>query len=206
MSGDIAEETGTTTSPGHLDWSQDKPVCVPRQLAKLLQLSVEECADFGAMLGISAEEVRGFCVWRNAPTRAELAGQVLERQAARVLYRGKVESQVAPGVMEQYARSPTLPPLSSRRKRARGTVRASAWSCRRNGLANEGCRTLALWAAATRQSCLNLLPCMGPGWYPKVSLAAMLDMGVCRWDHIVSGISAKEPRQRSDAADGRRLA
>ena len=56
---------------------EDKPLCVPRQLAELLQLSVEEvCADFDAMLrhdwrrlGISAEEVREFCVWRNAPTR-----------------------------------------------------------------------------------------------------------------------------------------
>ena len=45
---------------------EDKPLCVPRQLAELLQLSVEEvCADFDAMLrhdwrrlGISAEEVR----------------------------------------------------------------------------------------------------------------------------------------------------
>ena len=53
---------------------EDKPLCVPRQLAKLLQLSVEEaCANFDAMprrdwrrLGISAEEV---CVWRNAPMR-----------------------------------------------------------------------------------------------------------------------------------------
>ena len=54
---------------------EDKPLCVPR-LAELLQLSVEEvCADFDAMLrdwrrlGISAEEVREFCVWRNAPMR-----------------------------------------------------------------------------------------------------------------------------------------
>ena len=36
-----------------------------------------------------------------------------------------------------------------------------------------------------RQSCLNLLPYAGPGWYPKVSLAAMLGLGVCRW--VVSG-------------------
>ena len=56
---------------------EDKPLCVPRQLAELLQLSVEKvCADFDAMLrhdwrrlGISAEEVREFCVWRNAPMR-----------------------------------------------------------------------------------------------------------------------------------------
>ena len=56
---------------------EDKPLCVPRQLAELLQLSVEEvCADFDAMLrhvwrrlGISAEEVREFCVRRNAPMR-----------------------------------------------------------------------------------------------------------------------------------------
>ena len=48
-----------------------------------------------------------------------------------------------------------------------------------------------------RQSCLNLLPYVGPGWYPKVSLAAMLDLGVCRWDHIVLGVSA---RSHVDAA------
>ena len=89
------------------------------------------------------------------------------------------------------------------------------WCCRRNGLANappahpvpggrrsargrlgfvEGC-------CDARQSCLNLLPYVGPGWYPKVSLAAMLDLGVCRWDHIVLGISA---RSRVDAATLRR--
>ena len=42
---------------------------------------------------------------------------------------------------------------------------------------------------------------MGPGWYPKVSLAAMLDLGVCRWDQIVLGISA---RSHVDAATLRR--
>ena len=51
-----------------------------------------------------------------------------------------------------------------------------------------------------RQSCLNLLY-VGPGWYPKVSLAAMLELGVCRWDHIVLGISA---RSHVDAATLRR--
>ena len=45
-----------------------------------------------------------------------------------------------------------------------------------------------------RQSCLT-------GWCPKVSLAAMLDLGVCRWDHIVLGISA---RSHVDAATLRR--
>ena len=86
-----------------------------------------------------------------------------------------------------------------RRRRARETLCTSA-CCRRNGLANapfplpilcpadgvepvdgvlpdlgfvEGC-------CDARQSCLNLLPYVGPGWYPKVSLAAMLDLGVCR--------------------------
>ena len=29
---------------------EDKPLCVPRQLAELLQLSLEDCADFDAML------------------------------------------------------------------------------------------------------------------------------------------------------------
>ena len=57
----------------------DKPLCVARQLcfAELLQLSLEEvCADFDTMLchdwrslGVSVEEVRQFCVWRDAPMR-----------------------------------------------------------------------------------------------------------------------------------------
>ena len=100
---------------------EDKPLCVPRQLAELLQLSVEEvCADFGAMLrhdwrrlGISAEEVREFCVWRNAPTLKKhrtvcfdghcymyrAVKRVLERQAARVLYRGEMR-QTLPLIQE----------------------------------------------------------------------------------------------------------
>ena len=116
---------------------EDKPLCVRRQLAELLQLSVEEvCADFDAMLrhdwrrlGISAEEVREFCVWRNAPMRVlssqgdlvdsydpalkehrtvcflafdghcymyRAVKRVLERQAARVLYRGEARQTLPP--------------------------------------------------------------------------------------------------------------
>ena len=116
---------------------EDKPLCVSRQLAELLQLSVEEvCADFDAMLrhdwrrlGISAEEVREFCVWRNAPMRVlssqgdlvdsydpalkehrtvcflafdghcymyRAVKRVLERQAARVLYRGEARQTLPP--------------------------------------------------------------------------------------------------------------
>ena len=102
--------------------------------------------------------------------------------------------------------------------------------CRRNGLANapfplpilcpadgvepvdgvlpdlgfvEGC-------CDARQSCLNLLPYVVPGWYPKVSLAAMLELGVCRWDHIVLGISARShvdaATLRRAGAHGRRVA
>ena len=37
----------------------------------------------------------------------------------------------------------------------------------------------------------SLLPLVGPGWYPKVLLAATLDLNVCRWNHIVLGISAR---------------
>ena len=115
----------------------EKPLCVPQQLAELLQLSVEEvCADFDAMLrhdsnrlGISAEEVREFCVWRNAPlhmlsSQGDLVDsydpalkehrtvcflafdghcymyravkRVLERQAARVLYRGEARQTLPP--------------------------------------------------------------------------------------------------------------
>ena len=134
-----------------------------------------------------------------------------------------LESRVAPGVME-YVRSPKLPPLVFE---AQTCAKDSAYvgvdvvRCRRNGLANapfplpilcpadgvepvdgvlpdlgfvEGC-------CDARQSCLNLLPYVGPGWYPKVSLAAMLELGVCRWDHIVLGISA---RSHVDAATLRR--
>ena len=58
---------------------------MPRQLAKLLQLSVEEvCADFNAMLrhDCSAEEVREFCVWRNAPMRVlSSQGDLVDRPA-----------------------------------------------------------------------------------------------------------------------------
>ena len=134
-----------------------------------------------------------------------------------------LESRVAPGVME-YARSPKLPPLvfeAQACKRDALYVGVDVVRCRRNGLANapfplpilcpadgvepvdgvlpdlgfvEGC-------CDARQSCLNLLPYVGPGWYPKVSLAAMLDLGVCRWDHIVLGISA---RSHVDAATLRR--
>ena len=113
-----------------------------------------------------------------------------------------LESRVAPGVME-YARSPKLPPLVFEAQTCAKDalyVGVDVVRCRRNGLANapfplpilcpadgvepvdgvlpdlgfvEGC-------CDARQSCLNLLPYVGPGWYPKVSLAAMLDLGVCR--------------------------
>ena len=90
------------------------------------------CADFDAMLRhdwISAEEVREFCVWRNAPMRVlssqgdlvdsydpalkehrtvcflafdghcymyRAVKRVLERQAARVLYRGEARQTLPP--------------------------------------------------------------------------------------------------------------
>ena len=134
-----------------------------------------------------------------------------------------LESRVAPGVME-YVRSPKLPPLVFEAQACAKDalyVGVDVVRCRRNGLANapfplpilcpadgvepvdgvlpdlgfvEGC-------CDARQSCLNLLPYVGPGWYPKVSLAAMLELGVCRWDHIVLGISA---RSHVDAATLRR--
>ena len=130
---------------------------------------------------------------------------------------------MAPGVME-YVRSPKLPPLVFEAQTCAKDstyVGVDVVRCRRNGLANapfplpilcpadgvepvdgvlpdlgfvEGC-------CDARQSCLNLLPYVGPGWYPKVSLAAMLELGVCRWDHIVLGISA---RSHVDAATLRR--
>ena len=55
---------------------EDKPLCVPRSCRAAAAEVEEVCADFDAMLrhewrrlGISAEEVREFCVWRNAPMR-----------------------------------------------------------------------------------------------------------------------------------------
>ena len=48
---------------------EDKPLCVPRQLAELLQLSVDAMLRHDwRRLGISAEEAR-VCVWCNAPMR-----------------------------------------------------------------------------------------------------------------------------------------
>ena len=123
-----------------------------------------------------------------------------------------------------WSRSPKLPPLVFEAQTCAKDstyVGVDVVRCRRNGLANapfplpilcpadgvepvdgvlpdlgfvEGC-------CDARQSCLNLLPYVGPGWYPKVSLAAMLELGVCRWDHIVLGISA---RSHVDAATLRR--
>ena len=47
---------------------EDKPLCA-RQLAELLQLSVEVCADFDAMLRHNWRRLGISCVWRNAPMR-----------------------------------------------------------------------------------------------------------------------------------------
>ena len=126
-----------------------------------------------------------------------------------------LESRVCPGVMEAYVRSPKLPPLvfeAQGSHREKPYVGVDVVRCRRNGLANapfplpilcpadgvepvepgrlpdlgyvEGCRD-------ARQAALQLLPFVGPGWYPKVSIAAMLETGVCRWDHIPLGIYAR---------------
>ena len=126
-----------------------------------------------------------------------------------------LESRVCPGVMEAYVRSPKLPPLvfeAQGSHREKPYVGVDVVRCRHNGLANapfplpilcpadgvepvepgrlpdlgyvEGCRD-------ARQAALQLLPFVGPGWYPKVSIAAMLETGVCRWDHIPLGIYAR---------------
>ena len=85
----------------------DKPLCVARQLAELLQLSLEEvCADFDTMLchdwrslGVSAEEVRQFCVWRERLLAAVSAADALPRgttfekvKGARDRLRGELSS------------------------------------------------------------------------------------------------------------------
>ena len=153
---------------------EDKPLCVPRQLAELLQLSVEEvCADFDAMLrhdwrrlGISAKEGREFCVWRNAPMRvlsrratwwtATLKehrtvcflafdghcymSRVLERQAARVLYRGKARQ--------------TLPPSKSGGALTPRTCRgcSGARTCGRRGASSWPPARAPRWPSAARRS------------------------------------------------------
>ena len=62
---------------------EDKPLCVPRQLAELLQLSVEEvCANFDAMLRHDWSTARRRCYMYRAVKR-------VLRAAARVLYRGR---------------------------------------------------------------------------------------------------------------------
>ena len=126
-----------------------------------------------------------------------------------------LESRVCPAVMEAYVRSPKLPPLvfeAQGSHREKPYVGVDVVRCRRNGLANapfplpilcpadgvepvepgrlpdlgyvEGCRD-------ARQAALQLLPFVGPGWYPKVSIAALLKTTVCRWDHIPLGIYAR---------------
>ena len=55
---------------------EDKPLCVPRQLAELLQLSVEEvCADFDAMLRHDWASPPVLRVAQRPDARAELAGR-----------------------------------------------------------------------------------------------------------------------------------
>ena len=161
---------------------EDKPLCVPRQLAELLQLSVEEvCADFDAMLrhdwrrlGISAEEVREFCVWRNAPMRVlssqgdlvdsydpalkehrtvcflafdghcymyRAVKRVLERQAARVLYRGEARQ--------------ALPPIQEWRRFDAADVQpgcSGARTCARRGGSSWPSARAPRWPSAARRS------------------------------------------------------
>ena len=124
-----------------------------------------------------------------------------------------LESRVAPGVME-YVRSPKLPPLvfeaqtctatgSGRTASRRSSPPQSPGPAARRPRAQRRPPGTG-WAGGRgrwprRRTCCPLR--VGPGWYPKVSLAAMLDLGVCRWDHIVLGISA---RSHVDAATLRR--
>ena len=128
-----------------------------------------------------------------------------------------LESRVAPGVME-YARSPKLPPLVFEAQTCAKDstyVGVDVVRCRRNGLANapfplpilcpaDGVEPVDAAGPGLCRGLLRrkaVLPQSVAGWYPKVSLAAMLDLGVCRWDHIVLGISA---RSHVDAATLRR--
>ena len=57
---------------------EDKPLCVPRQLAELLQLSVEVCG-LRRHLRHDWKRLGIFCVWRNAPMRVlSLQGDLVD--------------------------------------------------------------------------------------------------------------------------------
>ena len=120
-----------------------------------------------------------------------------------------------PGGYRGLRAQPKLPPLvfeAQGSHREKPYVGVDVVCCRRNGLANapfplpilcpcgrRGARGAGAAAGLrlrdgrrdTRQAALQLLPFVGPGWYPKVSIAAMLETGVCRWDHIPLGINAR---------------
>ena len=139
------------------------------------------CADFDAMLrhdwrrlGISAEEVREFCVWRNAPMRVlssqgdlvdsydpalkehrtvcflafdghcymyRAVKRVLERQAARVLYRGEARQ--------------TLPPIQEWRRFDAADVQPGlfcARTCGRRGASSWPPARAPRWPSAARRS------------------------------------------------------
>ena len=84
---ELQDRGGDAPAPAHEDVLQsafeDKPLCMPRQLAELLQLSVEEvCADFDAMLPrleapwhLLRQGARVLRVAQRPHARAELAGR-----------------------------------------------------------------------------------------------------------------------------------
>ena len=136
------------------------------------------CADFDAMLrhdwrrlGISAEKVREFCVWRNAPMRVlssqgdlvdsynparkehrtvcflafdghcymyRAVKRVLERQAARVLNRGKARQ--------------TLPPIQEWRRFNCSRACSGVRTCGRRGASSWPSARAPRWPSAARRS------------------------------------------------------
>ena len=159
---------------------EDKPLCVPRQLAELLHLSVEEvCADFDAMLrhdwrrlGISAEAVREFCVWRNAPMRVlSSQGNLVDSYDPALkehrtvcflafdghcyMYRAVKRAGAAGGARALPGRGEADPAAhprveALRRRRAAGAVRAR--TCRSRGASSWPPARAPRWPSAARRS------------------------------------------------------
>ena len=119
---------------------EDKPLCVPRQLAELLQLSVEEvCADFDAVLrhdwrrlGISAERRGGARVLRVAQrphARAELAGRPQHRAVCFLAFDGRrAVKRVLERACSTGARQ-TLPPIQEWRRFDAADVQRGLFWC-----------------------------------------------------------------------------
>ena len=124
-----------------------------------------------------------------------------------------LESRFTRSVYDAYVRSPKQPPLVFQ-ARAPGSgplEGVDVVRCRRNGLANAPF-PLPIFCPADnieparpghladlsfvdlqnrgRDAPVTLLPYVGPGWYPKVSLDYMLRCGVAQWSDVLHTMNA----------------